>query len=206
MKTYEDRINKNQKLYLVVKDVEDMTFMCTDPRYFDLIKNSIIISAEVAVETNGAATFRKIVHAETIQAGALPKAEPKPRWTGGAGGGSEGGGGGGRFKVDPYKQALIIRQSCVERGFETALSLLKDGHLDLHEGETVAQAIVRYAKGIGADIECWVRDAEPVEDKSEPVASPTAPVAAPTAPPVAAAAPTPPPVAVGSEFDGNLPY
>jgi len=216
LKNYEDRVNKNQKVYLVIKDNEDTTFMCTDPRLFDIIKGSIVINAEVATEVNGNATFRKVVTAETVQAGPLPKADPKPRWTGGNGGGNSGGGGGGGFKADPYKQALIIRQNVLDRGLEVAKATMEAGHLDQKEGETVAHALVTLGLSVAATLEEWVRKAVPVVDPTAPVAAPVAPAPVAAAPmpmsaPIAPQAPVAPvapvaPAAPGSEFEGGLPF
>jgi len=208
--SYDERVNKNGKMYLVVKEENsETTYMCTDPRLFDIIKTSSMISAEVATETTPNAVFHKIVTAIQHAPGAPPMVQKAAR--GGYSGGS-GGGGGGSFKADPYKQALIIRQSCLDRGVEISTALLKDGHLDVREGETVAQAIMRYAFGTAEKMETWVRDAVPVVDPTTPVTPPQPVQAAPTpqmapqAPQAAPVphAPVPEPTPMGSEE--NLPF
>jgi len=198
LKNWKKRTDRNQKDYLVIKDTNDTPYMVKDVSLFDLVKSSSIINAVINTDLVGSATFRTIVAAQTVQPGALPEVPDEPH-----GGGSWGGGGGGRSggyqnAEYPSKRDIgITRQNVLNRGVEIAIALANDGHVELQQGETFGQAIVRIAEGAAGRLEKWVmRD----------VATPAPPVVPPV--PVAQPVPQPSsaPVPQGAFADADVPF
>jgi hypothetical protein len=183
--SYEQRVNKNGKPYLVVKDSDNISYLCQDPRIFAIITGSQVISAEISTQTDGNNVFRKIIAATSITAAPLPITERTSKEEAGTSGG-----------YPLPRDISIVRQNVLNRGFDSAIALMGTGYFHSVEGgPSVARQMVELALQIAAEGEKWVfrtaHETDSVADVQtvappQPVAQP---VATPAPEPVTMAAP-----------------